>query len=283
MRWRSTLGSLQRARTSGHELIREKLGNNELARVHLNFHALFRSELKLSKKQKSGRIFVEAAASRCLDSLKLAVAQTLGTAADDLVLTVGPRGGATHPLTTDAALASAWTRIENATLNLNVDPIRPDWRAPAKGEESGNYAETAPILFPETQAMQMLSFYSFREIKDPITFCETLRATWAPLGAMGRVYVGFEGVNAQMAVPDATMDAFRDATGALAQLETTLNLDNVVPIQEVWHVTARFFRPNPPASTLLYRLRAVRAVPPISGLAHSAARADRERRLGGTA
>jgi predicted sulfurtransferase len=36
-----------------------------------------------------------------------------------------------------------------------------------------------------------------------------LRATWEPFGALGRVYVAEEGINAQMAVPATVIDFFR--------------------------------------------------------------------------
>ena len=54
-----------------------------------------------------------------------------------------------------------------------------------------------------TESMTMLSFYSFPvpSIQDPEEFGEMLRKVWKPFGALGRVYVAKEGVNAQMAVP----------------------------------------------------------------------------------
>ena len=55
----------------------------------------------------------------------------------------------------------------------------------------------------ETESMTMLSFYSFPipSIQNPEEFGETLRKVWKPFGALGRVYVAEEGVNAQMSVP----------------------------------------------------------------------------------
>ena len=55
----------------------------------------------------------------------------------------------------------------------------------------------------ETESMTMLSFYSFPvpSIQDPEEFADNLRRVWKPFGALGRVYVAEEGVNAQMAVP----------------------------------------------------------------------------------
>ena len=55
----------------------------------------------------------------------------------------------------------------------------------------------------ETEAMTMLSFYSFPPggIPDPEDFILFLKKVWEPFGALGRVYVAQEGVNAQMSVP----------------------------------------------------------------------------------
>ena len=60
-----------------------------------------------------------------------------------------------------------------------------------------------------TESMTMLSFYAFPPplrykdygIEDPEEFSIRLRKLWKPFGALGRVYVAREGVNAQMAIP----------------------------------------------------------------------------------
>eukprot|EP00808_Paulinella_micropora_P013378 g67678.t1 len=87
---------------------------------------------------------------------------------------------------------------------------------------------------------QMLSFYKFVEVPDPPLFAQALRAAWVPLGALGRVYVAREGVNAQMAVPQPLLDSFRKVTWEvrLPGLDSTplatvhLNLDNVLTPDE---------------------------------------------------
>lgn len=38
-----------------------------------------------------------------------------------------------------------------------------------------------------------------------------LRAVWEPFGALGRIYVASEGINAQMAVPATVFDNFAAA------------------------------------------------------------------------
>lgn len=55
----------------------------------------------------------------------------------------------------------------------------------------------------ETEAMTMLSFYSFPPggLADPEEFAAFLNRVWEPFGALGRVYIANEGINAQMSVP----------------------------------------------------------------------------------
>jgi len=55
----------------------------------------------------------------------------------------------------------------------------------------------------ETETMTMLSFYSFPPggVKDPEEFALSLRKGWKPFGALGRVYIAGEGINAQMSIP----------------------------------------------------------------------------------
>ena len=55
----------------------------------------------------------------------------------------------------------------------------------------------------KSSSMSMISFYSFPPagIEDPEEFALRLRQAWKPFEALGRVYVASEGVNAQMSVP----------------------------------------------------------------------------------
>jgi hypothetical protein len=62
----------------------------------------------------------------------------------------------------------------------------------------------------DTETMTMLSFYSFppNGIDDVEEFGMMLRKVWKVFGALGRVYVAHEGVNAQMALPTNVIDHF---------------------------------------------------------------------------
>ncbi|RZA25297.1 MAG: rhodanese-related sulfurtransferase [Proteobacteria bacterium] len=52
-----------------------------------------------------------------------------------------------------------------------------------------------------TSARTTLSFYRYLNVENPETLMNELRAEWAPLDVLGRIYVAFEGINAQLSVP----------------------------------------------------------------------------------
>ncbi len=56
-----------------------------------------------------------------------------------------------------------------------------------------------------------VSFYRYVIIKNPQQFRDELYKQWNDLGCLGRIYVAYEGVNAQMNVPEHNWDKFADA------------------------------------------------------------------------
>ena len=72
----------------------------------------------------------------------------------------------------------------------------------------------------DTETMTMLSFYSFppNGIDDVEEFGMMLRKVWKVFGALGRVYVAHEGVNAQMALPTNVIDHFWECCLAIKEL-----------------------------------------------------------------
>ncbi len=55
-----------------------------------------------------------------------------------------------------------------------------------------------------------ISFYTYAHIKNPGLFRDHLFANWSPLGVCGRVYVAKEGINAQISLPTANVEFFKD-------------------------------------------------------------------------
>ncbi len=92
----------------------------------------------------------------------------------------------------------ATNRLKRPSLLLHV---RKDPNAP-KPPPLPSYLEN--MANPkDSEIMTMLSFYSFPEngVEDPEEFSLFLRKIWKPFGALGRVYVAKEGINAQMSIP----------------------------------------------------------------------------------
>jgi UPF0176 protein len=55
-----------------------------------------------------------------------------------------------------------------------------------------------------------LSFYRYVRLDEVQDLRNTLYAEWEALGVLGRIYIAQEGINAQVSVPTANLDRFRD-------------------------------------------------------------------------
>ena len=55
-----------------------------------------------------------------------------------------------------------------------------------------------------------VSFYKYHQIENPQQFRDDLFLAWTSFGVLGRTYVASEGINAQISVPDAQFDAFKN-------------------------------------------------------------------------
>ncbi len=73
------------------------------------------------------------------------------------------------------------------------------------------YTVRATAADPPNTLLRMVSFYKFYHIEDPVGTAARLKKVWGIMGALGRVYVATEGINAQMAIPEATWKDFCDA------------------------------------------------------------------------
>jgi predicted sulfurtransferase len=84
----------------------------------------------------------------------------------------------------------------------------------------------------ESESMTMLSFYAFPPsgIADPEAFAFNLKVKWKPFQAVGRVYVAQEGVNAQMGVPTNVLKNFMDCCRSVSELGKYMENDiNIDP------------------------------------------------------
>jgi UPF0176 protein len=67
------------------------------------------------------------------------------------------------------------------------------------------------ILLEENFKRITFSFYKYVILEDADTLRDQLYAVWSALGALGRIYIAYEGINAQMSVPEENYAAFLDA------------------------------------------------------------------------
>jgi len=64
-----------------------------------------------------------------------------------------------------------------------------------------------------------LSFYKYHKILNVPLFRDHLYTEWEKMGVLGRIYVASEGINAQLAVPNARWKYFQDHIGDITFLE----------------------------------------------------------------
>jgi UPF0176 protein len=60
-----------------------------------------------------------------------------------------------------------------------------------------------------TEPHTTLSFYQYYQLGNPVLFRHHLYTNWEPLGVIGRVYVSYEGINAQISLPEKNVEAFK--------------------------------------------------------------------------
>lgn len=64
-----------------------------------------------------------------------------------------------------------------------------------------------------------ISFYKYHHIPNPQVFRDHIYLEWSKLGLLGRIYVAQEGINAQISLPTANLDAFRASLNSISFLE----------------------------------------------------------------
>jgi UPF0176 protein len=69
------------------------------------------------------------------------------------------------------------------------------------------------------EARITLSFYKYHRIGNPFVLRDHLYLQWDSLGVLGRIYVSFEGINAQMSVPQIQWQAFKDQLDTITFLQ----------------------------------------------------------------
>ena len=226
----------------------------DLYQVKVTVCEQLRQELKLSGREKRGRVFLERNAT-ALSSLKALRGELHGffraLRKDTYVLRAG------YPVISEnndgkvTAVASATTNDNDNnywSIESDEDVVKTFQKADAFFEAA--LSSSQPLQRPaivvhvakdpnapppppppaylkdmpdpnDSTHMTMLSFYAFPPappgIANPHQYAEQLRQLWKPFRAVGRVYVAQEGVNAQMSVPTNVLEAFRECCHALPE------------------------------------------------------------------
>lgn len=92
-----------------------------------------------------------------------------------------------------------------------------------------NNQELKEHMLADAEPRTTISFYRYHAIEDPADFRNQLWKALQPLGVLGRIYVAHEGINAQVSVPAAKLEAFGtalDAFGWLQNLRLNVAVDD---------------------------------------------------------
>lgn len=65
-------------------------------------------------------------------------------------------------------------------------------------------------MYESDEARTTLSFYQYHPIANPKRFRDTLYLRWNKLRVFGRIYIAHEGINGQVSVPTALLEAFKE-------------------------------------------------------------------------
>lgn len=76
-------------------------------------------------------------------------------------------------------------------------------------------------LGQETEPRITISFYRYFTISDPQLFRDRLYQQLSALNVFGRIYVAYEGINAQISVPESKNDSFRELIYSIEPLAGT--------------------------------------------------------------
>ena len=79
--------------------------------------------------------------------------------------------------------------------------------------------ELKKLLYVETEHRTTISFYQYFPVDDPKQFRDELYKALNTIKVFGRIYIASEGINAQVSVPDANVDAFREYLNTISLLK----------------------------------------------------------------
>ena len=81
-------------------------------------------------------------------------------------------------------------------------------------------AEERRLFIAEARTERLtLSFYKYHQVKNPQILRDHLFLNWNEMDVLGRIYVAYEGINAQLSVPAPRFDDFKNFLGGIRFLE----------------------------------------------------------------
>eukprot|EP00960_Hanusia_phi_P026696 746395-Hanusia_phi.AAC.1 len=247
--------------------IARRVAAGELRPIVVSFSPSFRKELKLAKRFKHTRLFLELEELQSLEALKNALIRELphplaSLPADAYRLAVRPTQAMSGEDLEDEDAASEGQGDDDAKLVFleSDDELRRLYEEAQQVRNSGigklrlqvadtpgfaayletkrGYAIDANGALPngvrpkDADEWIMVSFYRLHSIQDPEDLARRLRAAWEPLGVLGRVYVAREGINAQVSVPDNMLELFKQTVAAHSELDGVyLNCDEPLSME----------------------------------------------------
>jgi UPF0176 protein len=238
--------------------IATRVAAGELCPVVVSFSPAMRAQLRLAKRYKHTRIFVEthevtslAALHTALrreiphplaeiprEAFELAVRPPADNGVEDEKAEDSWQPGA--PLALDKQLQDAYHAAQDARSS-GVGKLRlcvcetgafQAFLDSRRGYALALNGSLPGGLSPEDATHWiMTSFYTLRLVSEQEELCKRLIAAWQPLGVLGRVYVAQEGVNAQVSVPDNMMELFTATVANVPELAGVyLNKDDPLPV-----------------------------------------------------
>ncbi len=79
--------------------------------------------------------------------------------------------------------------------------------------------ERAELIDKAEKERLTISFYQYHNIKNPQVFRDSLFINWDKLDVLGRIYVSYEGINAQLSVPSENFNNFKTHLDSIPFLE----------------------------------------------------------------
>ncbi len=119
--------------------------------------------------------------------------------------------------------------LPNYFFNYHLQPVVQISKAMALHNRISR-KELKDRILQDNTPRTTISFYQYFKIEDPSSFRNNLYRKFSELGVLGRIYIAYEGINAQISVPTANVALFKtelyNTNDALNQLRLNIAVDD---------------------------------------------------------